>query len=160
MKFDKKTQNLIWVLITCGILITVFYFFGFQHDQSTANASFQQNTSDNPSPWNIGNDSTLTVNPLPDQVSGNSTTLRGTTTLPQGSVLQIAISKEPFMFTKCEPGTFCGSKTFTTIVSKGLDKNTWSMDLNTTGFTNGGYDVWIIARDYPNTSVHTSLNMR
>jgi len=159
MKFDKKIQNLFWVLIACCILITVFYYFGFPHDQGTANTSFQQNISEPPSPWDIGNDSNLTVNSIPDQVIGCSTTLRGTTTLPQGSVLQIAISREPFMSTQCEPGTFCGSKTFTTIVSKGQGTNSWSMDLNTTEFIRGGYDVWVVARDYPNASVHTGLNL-
>jgi hypothetical protein len=80
--------------------------------------------------------------------------------LPIGDVLDIAWIKEPFHTTKCDPGKFCGSGTYSTIVTAGGEGNVWSLALNTTGFTEGVYDIWVVAKNCPNTFVHAGLNLR
>lgn len=102
----------------------------------------------------------ITVNPIPEYTAGDTVSISGTTTVPEGEVLDVAMIKEPYHSTKCEPGKFCGSGTYVTTVSPGREGNIWSLVLNTTGFTEGGYDIWVMARNNPNISVHAGLNLR
>jgi len=102
----------------------------------------------------------LDVTPLPEYSPGEQVVISGTTSLPAGEVLDIALIKEPFHTTKCDPGTFCGSNTYSTTVSAGPGSNVWSYSLDTTGFPEGGYDIWVVSRNQPNTSVHTALYLR
>jgi hypothetical protein len=101
----------------------------------------------------------LTVLPLQEYAPGEQVLINGTTSLPAGELLDIAFIKEPFHTTKCDPGTFCGSGTYSTIVSAGRGSNVWSYRLNTTGFPEGSYDIWIVSRNQSNTSVHTTLSL-
>lgn len=107
----------------------------------------------------VENVSLLTVIPLQEYAPGEQVLLKGITSLPSGEVLDIAWIREPFHTTKCNPGTFCGSGTSSTIVSVGTGSNVWSYSLNTTGFSEGGYDIWIVSRSQPNTFVHAALSL-
>lgn len=108
----------------------------------------------------VADNAEITVNPISMYPVGKTITISGTTTLPAGEVLDIAWIKEPFHTTKCDPDTFCGAGTYATNVTAGEDGNVWSFTMNTSGFTEGGYDIWVITKNLPNTSVHTSLYLR
>lgn len=157
---NKKNQFALYDLIACCIIIIGVYYVGLFHSPSMGSNHFQQNDSVIPHETDPANGSIIMINPILDYSIGDRFTISGTTTLPPGNLLDIAVTKEPYHFTKCEPGTFCGFKTYSTIVSSGLGYNTWSLDLNTSGFTEGGYDIWVVARYSPNTSIHAGLNLK
>lgn len=143
---DKgKILAVIGIVTIAGILVSFFIIPALQ-----------------PGPFHISlvateNVPLLTVIPLQKYAPGDQVHINGTTSLPAGEVLDIALIREPFHTTKCDPGTFCGSGTYSTRVSAGSESNVWSYNLNTTGFPDGGYDIWVVSRTRPNTSVHTAL---
>jgi len=160
MQTDKKNPLVLVGLILCGILLLGFYWTGHLPGTSLTKDEISQTGSVQPSATVSPDIATITVNPIPEYTAGKTITIGGTTTLPVGDVLDIAWIKEPFHSTKCDPGTFCGSGTTSTIVTDGGEGNVWSLTLNTTGFTEGGYDIWVVAKNSPNTSVHAGLNLR
>jgi hypothetical protein len=55
---------------------------------------------------------------------------------------------------------FCGSGTYSTNVTAGDVDNVWSFTLNTSGFTEGEYSIWVVAKNRPNSSVDASFYLR
>jgi len=160
MQTDKKNILVLVTLILCGIIVIGFYSPDFPPDHSIVNTSPAQMEPVQPSVTLLAENSIITINSLLEYSAGKTITLRGTTTLPVGEVLDIAWIKEPFHTKKCDPGKFCGSGTYSTLVTDGGEWNIWSFALNTSGFTEGGYDIWVVAKNHPNTSVHAGLNLR
>ncbi|MFA4878277.1 MAG: hypothetical protein WC586_12810 [Methanoregula sp.] len=160
MLTDKIIPIALVGLILCGILLLGIYWAGHLSGASSIKDNFPQTGSVRPSATLPPDTVIITINRILDYSIGDHFTISGTTTLPPGNLLDIAVTKEPYHFTKCEPGTFCGFKTYSTIVSSGQGNNTWSLDLNTSGFTEGGYDIWVVARYSPNTSIHAGLNLK
>lgn len=156
----EKTRLIVYGLIICGIVFFGFVILGITRDYSLMNKTIQKNNPE----YSIQPVSTevsfISIHLIPDYFIGEPVVISGTTTLPLGELIDIAITKEPYHFTKCEPGTFCGYTTYSTRVKSGERENTWSIDLNTTEFTEGGYDVWVVPRYNPNISVHTGLNLK
>jgi len=158
------------VLVTTGIIVAIIiiiiFFVPAQDGKSVSNIYIVPAGTFSPLHWIIpdltwdaAGTTVITVDPLPEYLTGEMVTVSGTTTLPAGEVLDIAWIKEPFHTTKCDPGKFCGSGTCSTIVTAGEERNSWSFALNTSGFPAGGYDIWIVATSSPNTSVHTVLKL-
>lgn len=164
MQTEKKIPPVLVIvlvgLVLCGILLLGFYWAGHLPGTSLMKDNIPQTGSVQPSATVPPDTAFITVNSIPEYPTGNTITISGTTTLPVGEVLDVAWIKEPFHTTKCEPGRFCGSGTDSTIVTGGGEVNKWSLALNTTGFTEGGYDIWVVAKKSPNTSVHAGLNLR
>jgi hypothetical protein len=160
MQTDKKIPLVLVGLILCGILLLGFYWAGHLPGTSLMKDNLPQTGSVQPSATVSPDTAIITVNPIPEYTAGKTITIGGTTTLPVGEVLDIAWIKEPFHTTKCDSGKFCGSGTYSTIVTVGGETNVWSLALNTTGFNEGGYDIWVVAKNSPNISVHAGLNLR
>jgi hypothetical protein len=160
METDKKTLGTLTGLILFGIICICFYSAGlFSGPWGVTDPPAQTGAIPTTAAMQADN-AIITVNPIPEYTAGDTVSISGTTTLPGGDVLDIAMIKEPYHSTKCEPGKFCGSGTYVTTVLPGREGNVWSLALNTTGFSEGGYDIWVMARNNPNTSVHTGLNLR
>jgi hypothetical protein len=160
MQTDKKILFALAGLILCCIIGFGFYSPGLLSGPSGMKDFPAQTGMSQPSVVTPKDNVTLTINPIPEYPAGETFAINGTTTLPVGEVLDIALIKEPFHTTKCDPGKFCGAGTYSTTVSSGLGNNTWSLDLNTSGFTEGGYDIWVLARYNPNTSIHAGLLLK
>jgi hypothetical protein len=160
MQTKKKIQVALLGLIICSIIVIGF----FQDDLFSGSGTVKDSSQQKGLEKTIGsiplNGTSITINHVPDYFIGDNFVISGSTALPARELIDIAITKEPYHFTKCEPGTFCGYKTYSTIISAGHNENTWKLDLNTSAFTEGGYDIWVISRKSPNTSVHTGLNLR
>lgn len=155
---EEKSQRVACGVIICGMIIVGFYLLCISPGQIPVNNPDEQNISTYPTGLIPVDDTVITITSLPNYAVGDFFTISGTTTLPSGELLDIAVTKEPFHFTKCEPNTFCGFKTYSTTVKSGTGGgNSWSVDLNTTGFTQGGYDIWVVARNSPNASEHAGL---
>jgi len=160
METDKKNLVVLVGLILCGIL-----FLGFYWTDHLPGPSLVKNNS--PQTGSVQSSATLPpetvfimVNPIPEYTAGKTITISGTTTLPVREVLDIAWIKEPFQTTKCDPEKFCGSGTSSTLVTAGEKGNVWSFDLNTSGFTAGGYGIWVVAKNSSNTSVDASFYLQ
>jgi hypothetical protein len=108
----------------------------------------------------LADNAEITVNPIPEYPAGKTITISGTTTLPVGEVLDIAWIKEPYHTTKCDPDKFCASGAYSTNVTAGKEGNVWSFALNTSGFTAGGYSIWVVAKNRQNSSVDASFYLR
>lgn len=160
MRTDKKRSIAIIGMIICGILILGFYWADHLSGASGLKDNLPHTGSVHPSAKiQLPYTAIITVNPIPEYPVGKTVTISGTTTLPVGEILDIAMLKEPYHTTKCAPGIFCGSGRYSTTVSAGREGNVWSLDLNTTGFTAGGYDFWVVARNNSNVSVPAGLNL-
>ncbi len=157
MQTDKKELVALAGLILCSIIGIGFYFASLLSGTYGMNVSPAQTGLAQPSVAIAADNAFITVNPIPEYPTGETFAISGTTTLPAGEVLDIALIKEPYHSMKCESGKFCGSGTYSAIVSSGREGNVWSLTLNTSGFTEGGYDIWVLAKNSPNTSVHAGL---
>lgn len=157
---DKKTLFLLSGLLLFGVIILGFFYMSYFLPGKTTGLFPLQTGSTHPLLPPPDDAPLLDVTPLPEYLPGEQVFISGTTSLPSGEVLDIALIKEPFHTTKCDPGKFCGSNTYSTTVSAGPGSNVWSYSLNTTGFPEGGYDIWVVSRNQPNTSVHTALYLR
>ncbi|AGB02256.1 hypothetical protein [Methanoregula formicica] len=161
MQTDKKNLVVIAGLLLCGILILGFYWAGHIYGASGLKDNLPQTGSVHPSvTTQLPDTDIITVNPIPEYPAGKTIIIRGTTTLPVGQVLDIAWIKEPYHTTKCDPDMFCGSGTYSTNVTAGDVENVWSFALNTSGFTEGGYSIWVVAKNRPNSSVDASFYLR
>jgi hypothetical protein len=161
MQTDKKSLTVLAALIVCGILIFGFYWAGYLSGASGLKDNLSQTGAVHPSATTLLPDTDIiTVNPIPEYPAGETITINGTTTLPVGEVLDIAWIKEPFHTTKCDPEKFCGSGIYSTNVTAGEVGNVWSFALNTSGFTEGGYSIWVVAKNSPNSSVEASFFLR
>lgn len=161
MQTDKKIPIALAGLILCGILLLGFFWAGHLSGASSHKDNFPQTDSVHPSVTpQLSDTDIITVNPIPEYQAGKTITISGTTTLPVGEVLDIAWIKEPYHTTKCDPDMFCGSGTNSTNVTAGDEENVWSFSLNTSGFTEGGYNIWVVAKNRPNSSVEASFYLR
>lgn len=153
--------------VVVAILIIFIFFIPGQYGKSVSNIYFVPAGTFSPfhgivpdETGDAGGRAVITVDPLPEHLTGEIVTVSGTTTLPAGEVLDIAVIQEPYHSTKCEPGTFCGSAMYSITVSSGQPMNVWTFRLNTSGFFEGTYDIWIVAKSSPETLVHTGMTLR
>lgn len=161
MESDKKSFAVLTALIVCGILFLGFYWTVYLSGASSLKDNLSQTGSVHPSATTLLPDTdSIAVNPIPEYPAGKTITISGTTTLPVGEALDIAWIKEPFHTTKCDPDKFCGSGAYSTNVTAGKEGNVWSFALNTSGFTAGGYNIWVVSKNSPNSSVEASFYLR
>jgi len=83
----------------------------------------------------------LSINPIGDKTAGSNFTITGTTNLAPGDNLLIEITSSSYHPTnKNQPSGFSGASGMVKVVA-GSGKNTWSFDVDTSGFTPDEYIV-------------------
>jgi len=100
----------------------------------------------------------ITVDPISDKNIGDLITVRGTTTLPNGTNLIVEVYPASFEKEKPDTGVFSGAVGGIDVVGGSGGVNTWSMDVDTSQLQPTEYlvNVSVFVRDTPEGGVITS----